>query len=75
MDDSFLIQVLGDNKRPDGIYDLALFFYDKCSRNQDAYKLNDDNWWFVNVVDVFKMIKDPVEEKITDRRKLYYFTF
>ena len=54
MDDSFLIQVLGDNKRPDSLYDLALFFYDKCSRNQDAYKLNDDKWWFVSIIDVWR---------------------
>ena len=46
------IQVLGDNLCSDGQYDIACFFYEKCTRKEDAFKLNDDKWWFVKIFDV-----------------------
>ena len=69
------IQVLGDNLRSDGQYDIACFFYEKCTRKEDALKLNDDKWWFVKIFDVCKIIKDPVEERVSGKRKLYYFNY
>ena len=72
---SISIQVIGDHQKSDGMYDLGLFFYNVSARNKDAFKLDEDKWWFVSVTDVRAHIKDPVEEKVSGSRKLYYFTF
>ena len=66
------IQVLGDHRKADGMYDLALLFYEVSSRNKEAFKLNEEKWWYVSVTDVRAHIKDPVEEKVSGSRKLYY---
>ena len=70
-----LIQVLGDNLHSDGQYDIACFFYKKCTQKEDTFRLNDDKWWFVKILDVCKMIKDPVEERFSGKYKLYYFNY
>ena len=69
------IQVLCDHRKTDGMYDLALLFYEVSSCNKEAYKLNEDKWWYISVADVQTHIKDPVEEKVSGSRKLYYFTY
>ena len=48
------IQVLGHNLCSDGQYDIVCFFYEKCTWKEDAFKLNDDKWWFVKIFDVCK---------------------
>ena len=32
------MQILGDKKNEEGLYDLGIFYYDKCTSNKDAYK-------------------------------------
>ena len=69
------IQILGDTKRHAETYDLGCVYYDKSSCLEGGYKLNQDKWWSVHVSYVKKMLKDPVEEKVSGHRKLYYFDF
>ena len=40
-----------------------------------ACKNNEDKWWYIPKHDVREFLKHPKEEKISDRRKLYYFEF
>ena len=69
------IQVLGDHRKAECMYDLALLFYEVSSHNKEAFKLNEEKWWYVSVTDVRAHIKDPVEEKVSGSRKLYCFMY
>ena len=40
-----------------------------------AYKINEEKWWYIPKHDVWVFLRDPEEEKISDRRRLYYFKF
>ena len=67
------IQIFGDTRRHDETYDLGCVYYDKSSCIECGYKLNQEKWWYVHVNDVKKMLKDPVEKKVSGQCKLYYF--
>ena len=32
------MQILSDKKNAEGLYDLGIFYHDKCMSNKDAYK-------------------------------------
>ena len=57
------------------MYELACILYEKSLRMAGAYKINEEKWWYIPKHDVRECFKDPKEEKISDRRKLYYFEF
>ena len=44
-------------------------------KTADAYKINEEKWWYIPKHDVSTFLKDPKEEKIYNKRKLYYFEF
>ena len=67
------MQILSDKKNEEGLYNLGIFYYDKCMSNKDAYKKNEEKWWFVSTADVKKIIPDPSEERVSGKWKLFYF--
>ena len=73
----FYLQVIGDieKKEADGrtTTELGVFFYEQCSRNTMAYKKKDDKWWYVQESEVIKNLGQPKEEKLSGKRKVFYF--
>ena len=67
------MQIHDDKKNEEGLYNLGCFYCDKCTRNKDAYKKNEEKWWFVSTVDFNKLIPDPSEERDSGKWKLFYF--
>ena len=57
------------------MYDLGCFLYEKSLCKEEAYKLNEDKWWYFSTVEVREFLKDPIEEKVSGHHKLYYFAF
>ena len=57
------------------MYELGCFLYEKSLRKEEAYKLNEDKWWYFSTVEVCEFLKDPIEEKVSGHCKLYYFAF
>ena len=57
------------------MYDLGCFLYEKNLHKEEAYKLNEDKWWYFSTVEVREFLKDPIEEQLSGHRKLYYFAF
>ena len=45
------------------MYDLGCFLYEKSIHKEEAYKLNEDKWWYFSTVEGREFLKDPIEEK------------
>ena len=49
------------------------FCIKKSVLKEDAYKLNEDKWWFFSTAELCAFCKDSVKEKVSGHRKLCYF--
>ena len=71
------MQVIGDIEKTetDGstTTELGVFSYEQCSRNTMAYKKKDDKWWYVQESEVTTDFEVPTEEKLSGKRKIFYF--
>ena len=57
------------------MYELEYFLYEKSLCKEEAYKLNENKWWFFSTEEVHEFLKNPIEEKVSGYHKLYYLTF
>ena len=57
------------------MYELGCFLYEKHLHKEEAYKLNEDKWWYFSTAKVCEFLKDPIEKKVSGRHKVYYFAF
>ena len=73
----FYLQVIDDHdkEKSDGSVstEVGVFLYEQCSRNTQAYKKKDDEWWYIQESEVIMTLKDPREEKLSGKRRLFYF--
>ena len=71
------MQVIGDHDKEesDGSVstEVGVFLYEQCSHNTQAYKKKDDEWWYIHESEVIMTLKDPREEKLSGKRRLFYF--
>ena len=74
----FYFQVIGDHDKEETngsvSTELGVFLYEQCTCNKEVYKKKDDEWWYVQESEVIMTVKDPCEEKLSGKRRLFYFS-
>ena len=71
-----LIKVLGENvksTKEDGtkVYELGVIYFTP-QRNKEKYRKMDD-WWLLDMTDIIRKIKRPVEERVSGKRCVFKF--
>ena len=54
-------------------WELGIFFYEHCTRNKSAFKIKDDEWWYVQEFEVVCRMAKPKEEKLSGKHKIFFF--
>ena len=71
-----LIKVLGKNvksTKEDGtkVYELGVIYFTR-QHNKEKYTKMDD-WWLLDMTDIIRKIKLPVEERVSGKRCIFKF--
>ena len=71
-----LVKVLGENvksTKEDGtkVYELGVIYFTP-QRNKEKYTKMDD-WWLLDMTDIIRKIKRPVEERVSGKRCVFKF--
>ena len=53
------------------LYEVGAVYYTRC-KNKNAFKKGDE-WWLIDVSEIVDNIKDPKEEKVSEKRSIFYF--
>ena len=71
------MQVIGDHDKEESddsvSTEVRVFLYEQCSHNTQVYKKKDDEWWYIQELEAITTLKDPQEEKLSGKRRLFYF--
>ena len=72
------MKIIGDHEKVDQDgskkWELGVFYYEQCARNKKSYKIKDDVWWYIADAEIQASLPNPVEEKLSGFRKVFYFS-
>ena len=68
-----MFQIIGDHKRKSGKFELGKKFYTASTCNKNAFKEEQEKWWFIQMDEISRPLNAPRLQRISANRRLYYF--
>ena len=54
------------------VYEVGVYLYTCGTNNKNVFRKG-ENWWLMEATDIIRNLKQPIPEKVTDKRIVYHF--